>query len=243
MRRCPHCGSPNPDPSGRCQACHEPLPPLPRAPLLRLSDVWNPAGLKRALLAAAVLSAFQMTAGGLLTVGAERVEARFLTYHLLHGLLLGAGLAWVRGARGRRAAAWLLVGLAGGALAEGAEIWFTYRHMVADLSVLAWRWFGLAGGPELSYRMLQVLRLGAAALPLALFALGDEKRLIRGVFSITCLAAALLLRSLVRGAFVSWGAVLQPSLSGPMLGLFAASAFVLAYGLGQRALTPEALDR
>lgn len=237
MIRCVHCETPNPDSSRTCVGCGRPCGPVPRDPFLRREDLWQPEAFLRALGAAGILLIFRLSFGHLLTVGVQRREWAFLSYHLAHGTLLGLGLAWVRGERRPQAwLAWLAAGWGGGLLSEGLELWYLYRNLMARFSLLLWQYFGLAESPALIYRVLQGLRLGGTLLPLLGLALKDEKRLSRGLFTVLAALGALALRIPVRGFLLDWRQ-LGHWAAWEQIGLYSASALLLYYGLGQRALT------
>lgn len=237
MRRCPHCQAPNPESAPACHACGQLLAPIAAEPWLRWGELWQPRLLLRSLLPLLLLLLFRISFGRLLTVGMERVELRFLTFHLLSGLLLGAGVAWVRGAREPRAwGLWIAAGLAGGLLAEALEVWFTYRQIMGTITFYLWMWFGLPDTPALIYRILQGLRALGLALPLVLVALQGEKRLSRGLFVLLCLAAAVILRMPLRGIFLGWSYLVQ----GPQwasLAFYLGSMLPLLYACSLRPLT------
>lgn len=244
MRRCPHCQSPSPERAAFCSACGRALPPPLRAPGFRREDLWQPLALRRALQALAPLLAFRLSAGSLLTAGPVRVEGRFLAFHLMHGILLAGGVAWVRGLRRPQACLrWLGAGLLGGLLAESLEAWYTYRHLMGRLTLFAWDWFGLGSQSSLIYQVLQGLRILGVGLPLLALALSGEKRVFLYFSAVFLFCAAVALRIPVRGAYLSWaGLAAFLGLSWAHLLLYSASALCLLYGLGQRALTPEAQE-
>lgn len=243
MRRCPACQAPNPENAPACHVCGQLMPALEREPWLRLDDFWQPQILVRILPPLAVLLALRLSLGSLLTAGHDRQEWRFLLFHVLSGLVLGAGLAWVRGlSKPLDWAFWVATGLAGGLLCEALEVWYTYRHLMGTLTFYAWQWFQLPETPALIYRILQGLRALGLALPLLLLAWQGEKRLSRGLFALFCVGLAVAFRVPVRGAFVHWGGL------GYALGLqatafYALSALALFYGLGLKALTPGPKNR
>jgi hypothetical protein len=212
------------------------LLPIPREPWVRLSDVWSPLALQRAAVAVLALIAFRLSAGSLLTVGMERVEARFLAFHLMHGLLLGAGLAWCRGERtALRWTLWLVLGLLGGLMAEALEVWYTYRHLMSTLTFYAWQWFELPSTPALIYQILQGLRLVGALFPLVFMYFWVEQRNARQFLALGFLLLALGARVFVRGAYLAWPGLLT-SETWPVLALYAVSALAIFYGLGPRTL-------
>ena len=236
MRRCPQCQSPNPEASLYCGACGAPLAPIPREPWVRLADLWSPMALQRAWVAALLLCAFRLSFGQLLTVGGERVEARFLTFHLMHGLVLGTGLAWCRGeSRAARWILWLGLGLMGGLLAEALEVWYTYRHLMGTLTLYAWSWFQLPATPALIYQILQGLRLVGALLPLLFMYFWVDSRNARQFMALGFALLALVLRVPVRGVYLTWPAVLSGE-AWSVLGLYGGSALAIFYGLGPRGL-------
>ena len=239
MRRCPRCQSPNPDHAERCSACSAALPALLRKPWISLGDVYDVQALERVALGLVPLLLFGLSFGRLLTVGSLRQEWRFAVFHLAHGLILAAGLAWAwRERRAKGWALWLAAGLAGGLLTEALESWYTYRGLMGFFSVAAWQWFGFPDDNALIYEILQVLRLlGAAFALLAAYAF-RERRAARRVLARFWIALAVALRSQVRGAWVAWGA-LGGAMAWLQLGLYALSALSLAWGLGPRGLTRD----
>jgi hypothetical protein len=207
-----------------------------REPWLRADDLWDPAAFRRCAQAGLPVLAFALSAGAWLAGGPARDEGRVLAYHLGHGLLLGLGLAWARRERQALAwAAWLLAGLAGGALSESLDLWFSYRQVFSGLAQWLWQWLGLDYRPALVYELLQTLRLAGAALPLALAYTFGERRPARWLQAPLWLGLAVILRSQVRGAFLTWWAL--PGLGRPTLAavaLFYASVLALLWGLGPR---------
>jgi hypothetical protein len=212
---------------------------VPREPFVRWEDIVSGERLLRAMPPLLLLLAFRIQFGSLLSVGMQRVEWRFLAFHLATGLLIGAGLAWMRGERGPgRWAAWCATGLAGGLLAEALEVWFTYRHLMGTLTFYAWQWFELPPTPALVYQILQGLRAGGLFLPLLLLAWWGEKRFGSMLFMLALVLLAVWLRVPVRGAFLKWGALWELHPLGTVaLGYYAASGLALFYALGRRPLT------
>lgn len=238
MRRCPQCHSPNVDSAQHCAACWADLPPVPR-PKARIgkADFWDAAALRRVALGQVPLLLFALSFGGLLTVGQLRVEWRFTLFHLLHGLILAAGLAWAWRESPQGWARWMAAGLCGGLLAEALDAWYTYHGVMGFFSMEVWQWFGLADNPALVYEILQILRLAAPALLLwAVVYVQKAGSNARRTLALGWMALALALRSQVRGAWVAWGAL--SLLEGWLhLGLYALSILALAWGLGPRDLT------
>ena len=236
MRRCPHCQAPDPDEARFCLHCGRPLEPPVRRPRLSLDDLWSPEALGRCAVAALPVMAFALSATPWLAGGPGRDEARVLSYHLAHGLLLAAGLAWARRERSPLAwGGWLLAGLAGGALSEALDLWFSYRQFFSGLALWLWAALGLADRPPLVYEILQGLRLLGAALPLGLAYAFQERRPARWLQAPLWVGLALAARSQVRGAWLLWAAVGLPSAQGAgAWALFYASVLALLWGLGPR---------
>lgn len=243
MRRCPQCQSPNPSQAAFCSACGQPLPPLPREAPLRWDDLWCWPALKRAVPGLLALLAFRAQFGRMLFAGYERLEHRFLLFHLGTGLLLGLGLAWARGARRPGDwTPWVLAGVAGGLLAEGLEVWYTYRHLMGTLTFYAWHWLQLPPSQALVYQFLQGLRAFGLALPFLVLYWGLEKRFSRQLLGLVFLAMAVALRVPVRGFYLDWKGFLSPDALAHW-GLYAGSMLALLYGLGLRGLTSRPVDR
>jgi hypothetical protein len=243
MRRCPACQAANPESAKFCHACGAALPPLAAEPWFRWDDLWSPGALLRALAVTAVLLVYRLQFGYLLTAGAERVEERFLLFHVITGILLGAGLAWARRAKTPVAwAGWILGGLAGGMLTEALEVWYTYRHLMGTLTYYAFDWFGLPSSPALIYQILQGLRAAGLALPLLVLAATREKRFGYSVFAVLWALLAVFSRVQVRGAYLNWLA-LSTALGWSHAAWYALSILPLAYGFGSRALTSRPPDR
>ncbi len=243
MRRCPHCQAPNPEQAAVCGACAQPLPPPVRESWLRLDDLWRPQALPRLGILLLLLLAFRIQAGPLLTAGAERMEARFLAFHLMQGLLLGLGAAWMRSSRSPLDwGLWVAAGLAGGLLAESLEVWYTYRQLMGMLTLLAWDWFGWQATPPLIYRILQGLRAAGLALPLLALALAQEKRFSRMLFAFALALAAVALRVPLRGAFLTWGGLAHAQ-GLAQAAWYLGSMAALLYALAPRPLTPGPQNR
>lgn len=199
----------------------------------------------RALLPVLVLLAYRFSAGDLLTAGPERQEARFLAFHLMNGALFGLAVAWLRRPpRWLDQLGWLGAGLAGGALAECLEAWYSYRHLMGTLTVYAWQWFEWPMSTALVYQTLQGLRLLGLALVLLAWLWGSEKRWVPRVISVLLGLGALALRIPVRGAFLRWGALLQLQAWGAVAA-YAGSCWLLllALSLGETVLTPQRPNR
>jgi hypothetical protein len=241
MRRCPQCQSPNTDSAPYCSACWTDLPPPPRAkPWAGPVDVWDGPLLRRVALGQIPLLLFALSCGRLLTVGDLRQEWHFAVFHLLHGLILGAGLAWAWREKPRGWAAWMAAGLGGGLLAEALDAWYTYHGVMGFLTMAVWQWFGMADDPALYYEILQIMRLAAPGLVLwaAVYCQKRGSTPARRALAFGWIVLALAVRSQVRGAWVAWPALL--SLDGWIhLGLYAVSTLALAWGLGPRGLTRE----
>jgi hypothetical protein len=180
--------------------------------------------------------AFALSATPWLAGGAGRDEARVLCYHLAHGLLLAAGLAWARRQRSALAwGGWLLAGLAGGALSEALDLWFSYRQFFSGLALWLWASLGLADRPPLIYEILQILRLLGPVLALGLAYAVKERRPARWLQAPLWLGLALLARSQVRGAWLVWAALGVPSVQAAAAwALFYASVLAFLWGLGPR---------
>jgi hypothetical protein len=237
MRRCPRCREPNPAAAPFCAACGADLPRVSRGGV-GWEDLWDGPALKR--VAAGLLPAllFSLSFGGLLTVGSLRVEGRFALFHLVHGLLLGAALAWAwKEAFPRGWAPWLAAGLAGGLLAEALDAWYSYHGLMGFFSLALWQWLGMREDRALVYEILQTLRMGAPALALwVLYCARTRENATRRALALLWLALGLGLRSRVRGAWVDWRA-LGCALGIGQTALYAASLLALGWGLAPRGLT------
>lgn len=247
MRRCPHCQAPNPEASLFCQRCGQPLPRVEHEAFWAWSDWFEPATLRAALVPLFALLVFRVSFGGLLSVGSGRVEARFLTFHLLHGLIFGAGVAWVAGDVERgKTARWALLGLLAGLFTEALEYWYTYQHVMQGVVFKIVDWFGALNTAALvPYRSLQVLRLLGVVGPLSVaWALWTRPRPGQVLALLVWGAAGLYLRALVLGYPLNWSGIQTP-LSLKNLALYAFSALLWLYALGAREknlkrLTPSA---
>lgn len=234
MRRCPQCQSPNPDSAGFCAACGEGLPKVLWSPQAAFAELWDGPSAVRVALGLLPVLCFRLSFGYLLTVGVQRTEWHFAVYHLCHGLLLAAGLAWAwREASFKGRAGWLLAGLCGGLFAEALEAWYTYHGLMGFFSLTLWQWFGLPEDRALVYEILQMLRLAGPGLFLWLAFAAKPLSALRRASALVWIVLALALRSQVRGAFVVWGA-LTTALGCRQAALYALSALVLAWGLGPR---------
>jgi hypothetical protein len=237
MRRCAQCQSPNPDSAAFCLACGTALAPLRRRPWISAADLWDRPSFKRVALGLLPLVLFALSFGRLLTVGDLRREWRFLLFHELHGLILGLGLAWAWQERPSGWGRWALVGLFGGLVAEALDAWYSYHGLMGSVSLALWQWGGMAEDRALVYEILQILRLAAPGLALWALAYAPKPGLgIQRVLALAWLVLALALRSQVRGAWVSWGA-LETALGWAQLGLYTLSVLALGWGLGPRGLT------
>jgi hypothetical protein len=234
MRRCYYCQAPNPDKALRCDRCERILPPPARRPLGLGAALWDWPAFRRTLLSQAPLLAFALSLGGLLTVGALREEGRFLGYHLLHGLVFAAALAWARRETGAKEwAFWVSAGLLGGLLSEALDVWYTYHGIMGLASLELWQWFGFSEDPALVYKVLQILRLGGLGLTLLAVFEATEASLARRALAPLWLLLSLALRSQVRGSWLAWTA-LAGGQGWIHLGLFGLSSLALAWGLGPR---------
>jgi hypothetical protein len=236
MRRCPKCLSPNADSAGLCAACGEGLPRALWSPRAAFTELWDAPSFVRVALAILPVLCFRLSFGGLLTVGLQRVEWRFAVYHLCHGLLLAAGLAWAwRETSFKGRVRWLAAGLCGGLLAEALETWYTYHGLMGFFSLALWQWFGLPEDRALVYEILQMLRLAGPGLFLWLAYAAKPLSAFRRSSALVWIVLALVLRSQVRGAWVVWGA-LTTAMGCRQAALYALSTLVLVWGLGPRRL-------
>jgi hypothetical protein len=235
MRRCPHCQAPNPERALFCQRCGLALPPVAKRPFLALSDLWAPPAAKALLLPLLLILCFRFRFGDWLSVGLQREEWHFIAFHTLHGLLLGAALAWARGERGARAwLGWLLAGLLGGLLAEGLEFWFTYRHVMVGAAYDILAWFEGPQAGVLPYQILQGLRLGGALLPLGLYwAWAQKPSLGLQLLAFLALILAVYARAHVLGFALAWPA-LSSWLGWHNTLLYAFSVALILYVWGRR---------
>lgn len=247
MRRCPHCQAPNPEAARFCQRCGQALPRIQREAFWAWSDWFEPAALRAALAPLLVLLFFRLSCGAWLSVGAARDESRFLSFHLLHGTLFGAALAWVSGdlARGK-ARRWILLGLLSGFFAEALEYWYTYQHVMQGIVFQIVDWFGALNTAALiPYRSLQVLRLLGVVGPLSVgWLLWSRPRGGQVLALLAWGGAGLCLRALVLGYPLHWTGVWTP-VGLNNLALYAFSALAWLYALGAREkslkrLTPTA---
>lgn len=247
MRRCPHCQAPNAEASLFCQRCGQTLPKVEHEAFWAWSDWFELATLRACLVPLLGLLTFRLSLGALLSVGAGRVETRFLTFHLLHGLLFGAGVAWVTGdlVRGK-AWRWVVLGLGAGIFTEALEYWYTYQHVMQSIVFKIVDWFGaLNTAAVVPYRSLQVLRLLGIVAPLSVgWMVWTRPRPGQILGLLVWGTAGLYGRMWVLGYPLNW-AGLQTALGQKNLVLYAFSALLWLYALGAREknlkrLTPSA---
>jgi hypothetical protein len=237
MRRCPHCRAANPGPAQFCHQCGGALPYQAPVPFFVAADWFSPATLKAALPPLAGLLVFRLSFGAWLSATPPREELRFVAFHLWHGLLLGLALASTRLERTRGAwLAWTVAGLLGGVLAEGLEIWFTYKHVMQTISFYVADWFGVTGVIWLPYRILQGLRLLGVLGPLvACWAWFRRPTAGAGLAAFSWLLLALGLRAFVKGAFLTWPG-LWTALGLENTLLYGVSALCILLALGREKL-------
>jgi hypothetical protein len=195
--------------------------------------------LKAALGPLALLLSFRYSFGSWLSVGPTRIEWHFAVYHALHGALFGMALAWARGnLRERLAWRWVLIGLAGGFLAEGLEYWYVYRHIMGSVAFDVMAWFRFSNPSLFPYQLLQILRLAAPALALWIAWLWTARpSLGQQVAALAWLGLALFLRAQVMGFALTWGG-LGTRIGWQNTAFYASSTLALLYAWGSRPAGP-----
>jgi hypothetical protein len=235
MRRCPQCQYPNPETALFCQHCGQGLPPVARQPFWRLTDWWWPPALKAALGPLALLLSFRYSFGSWLTVGLLRVEWHFAAFHAMHGALFGFALARARREhQGSLLWRWVLLGLAGGFLAEGLEYWYVYRHVMDSVAFDVMDWFRFSNPTLFPYQLLQVMRFAAPALALWIAWLWTARpSLGQQMAALGWLLLAIYLRAHVMGFALSWRG-LGTWIGWQNTAFYAFSALALLYAWGSR---------
>jgi hypothetical protein len=151
-------------------------------------------------------------------------------FQVVQGLLLAAGIGWMRGGQ-REALVWLGAGALAGALAYGAQYLYTWEHAVYRAVFYLANHLDPDDSVRMPFRVLQALRVASASLVLALFHAARSGEWARLSFHLP----AVLLAAWAR--FYVWGVPLAPQPLGQRLthlGLFFVSAWVLYYALGRR---------
>ncbi len=245
MTRCPACREANPDSRPVCARCGARMPARPPRPTL--AELAEPGAALRAWLAVLPAMALYGLLFNWVYPTIPRLEGRLFVYFSALGLCAGLCLAWTRGEAGRWQG-WALLGLASGWASYAVDFLYSYHTLVYRGVFHLADFLGLGGEILFPFRVLQVLRLLAGGLVLALGFAAWRRR--RGLLpqQLGGLALACLVRAWVRGfpmprpAAVGWGMdALRRGLAGPgnRLGveglfLYCLSLWILFYAFSRK---------